>query len=301
MTDWLTKNLNKFILGDCESVLKECPSNIVDLIVTSPPYADSRKKTYGGIHPNKYVDWFLPRAYEFLRVIKPSGSFVLNIKEKVVSGERHTYVIELILALKKQGWLWTEEYLWHKKNSYPGWYPNRFRDGWERCLHFTKEKKFAMYQNSVKIPRGDWAKSRLEKIDETTGKRVKKTLEDLQDYDKIRSNSELKSGMDRKIANWLDRDLVFPDNVLYLATECGNKGHPATFPIQLPLWFIKLFTKEGDLVLDPFSGSGTTALAATNLNRNFIGIDNYADYIALASDNLNKQKDRNGNGPNNKN
>jgi DNA modification methylase len=94
---------NQILLGDCEEVLKSFPDNSVDLIFTSPPYADQRKKTYGGIKPDDYVDWFLPKAAQFFRVLKPRGTFVLNIKERVVNGERHTYVIELILELRKQG------------------------------------------------------------------------------------------------------------------------------------------------------------------------------------------------------
>jgi site-specific DNA-methyltransferase (adenine-specific) len=124
----------RLMLGDCHAELKKLKSNSVDLIFTSPPYADSRVRTYGGIRPEKYVDWFLPISSELLRVLKPTGTFILNIKEKVVNGERHTYVIELILEMRKQGWLWTEEFIWHKKNSYPGKWPNRFRDSWERLL-----------------------------------------------------------------------------------------------------------------------------------------------------------------------
>jgi DNA modification methylase len=130
--------------GDCQEILSGFPANYFDLIVTSPPYADRRKNTYGGISPDEYVNWFLPRSAQMLRVLKPSGSFILNIKEKAENGERHTYVLELILTLRKQGWLWTEEYIWHKKNCYPGKWPNRFRDAWERCLHFTKQRQFKM-------------------------------------------------------------------------------------------------------------------------------------------------------------
>ena len=115
-------------LGDCKEVLKTFEENTIDLIVTSPPYADRRKNTYGGIEPEKYVEWFLPITNELFRVLKSDGTFVLNIKEKAEDGERHTYVLELILALRKQGWLWTEEFIWHKKNCYPGKWPNRFRD-----------------------------------------------------------------------------------------------------------------------------------------------------------------------------
>lgn len=157
-------------LGDCLDVLANFDADSIDLIVTSPPYADRRSKTYGGINPNEYVDWFMPRAEQFLRVLKSSGTFILNIKEKAVNGERHTYVIELILEMKKQGWLWTEEFIWHKKNSYPGKWPNRFRDAWERCIQFNKTKKFNMYQESVMVPMGDWAEKRLKKLSKTDPK-----------------------------------------------------------------------------------------------------------------------------------
>ncbi len=140
--------------GDSKEVLKELPENSVDLIFTSPPYADQRKSTYGAIQPTKYIEWFLPISEELLRVLKPTGSFVLNIKERIVSGERSTYVMELILEMRKQGWLWTENTFGTKKNCYPGKWPNRFRDAWERLLHFNKHKKFNMYQEEVMVPMG---------------------------------------------------------------------------------------------------------------------------------------------------
>jgi DNA modification methylase len=128
------------IQGDCLEVLKDFDDNTFDLIVTSPPYADSRSKTYGGIKPINYVEWFLPRSEQLFRVLDSKGTFILNIKERVVKGQRSTYVLELILELQKQGWLWTEEFIWHKKNFSPGKWPNRFRDSWERCLQFNKKR-----------------------------------------------------------------------------------------------------------------------------------------------------------------
>jgi site-specific DNA-methyltransferase (adenine-specific) len=250
-------------LGDCKDVLKGIPDNSVDLIFTSPPYADQRKTTYGGLHPDKYVEWFLPITSELLRVIKPTGTFVLNIKEKVVEGERSTYVLELILEMRKQGWLWTEEFIWHKKNCYPGKWPNRFRDAWERLLQFNKEKSFTMYQEAVMVPMGDWKKERLKNLSET---------------DKIRDNSKVGSGFGKNISNWIDREMAYPTNVVHLATECNNKNHSAAFPEGLPEWFMKLFTKQGDVVLDPFMGSGTTNIVAQKLLRNSIGIEIMPDY-----------------------
>ena len=261
--------------GDCLEKLKELPNSSVDLIVTSPPYADQRKNTYGGIKPEKYVSWFLPIAAELFRVLKNDGTFILNIKEKVQNGERSTYVLELILEMKKQGWLWTEEFIWHKKNCYPGKWPNRFRDAWERLLQFNKIKKFNMYQEAVMVPMGDWAKNRLKNLSEV---------------DKIRDNSKVGSGFGKNISNWLERDMAYPTNVLHLATECGNKNHSAAFPESLPEWFIKLFTQEYDTVLDPFMGSGTTVFVANRMNRHAIGIDIVDEYCKKVQKQINEQK-----------
>jgi len=252
--------------GDCAEKLKQIPDNAIDLIVTSPPYADQRKQTYGGISHDEYVAWFLPISEQLLRVLKPTGTFVLNIKEKVIHGERSTYVIELILEMRKQGWLWTEEFIWHKKNCYPGKWPNRFRDAWERLLQFNKNRKFNMYQEEVMVPMGDWAKSRLKHLSET---------------DKIRDNSKVGSGFGKNISNWRDRDKAYPTNVLHLATECSNKNHSAAFPGDLPEWFIRLFTKEKDMVLDPFMGSGTTLIVANQMKRNAIGMEIVPEYCEV--------------------
>lgn len=262
----------EIILGDCMVELQKIPDNSIDLIFTSPPYADRRKNTYGGVEPDKYVDWFLPISKELLRVLKPSGTFVLNIKEKAENGERSVYVLELILALRKQGWLWTEEFIWHKKNSYPGKWPNRFRDAWERLLQFNKSKKFNMYQDAVKIPIGNWASGRLKNLSET---------------DKIRDNAKNGSGFGKNISNWLGKETVYPTNVIHLSTECSNKNHSAAFPDGLPEWFIKLFTQENDTVLDPFLGSGTTVLVAKRMDRNGIGIELVPEYYELA---INQEK-----------
>ena len=258
---------NKILVGDCEEVIKTWPENSIDLIFTSPPYANQRSNTYGGVKPDEYVDWFLPKTEQFLRVLKPTGTFILNIKERVVNGERHTYVIDLILMMREQGWLWTEEFMWHKKNSFPGKWPNRFRDSWERLLQFNKHKKFNMYQEEVMVPVGDWAKTRLNNLSET---------------DKTRDESKVESGFGKNVSNWVGRDKVYPTNVIHMATECSNRNHSAAFPDELPSWFIKLFTLPDDIVLDPFMGSGTTAVAAKQLKRNYVGIDISEEYCELA-------------------
>ena len=171
--------------------------------------------------------------------------------------------------MKNEGWKWTEEYLWHKKNCYPGKWSNRFRDAWERLLQFNKNRQFKMYQKEVMIDVGDWAKTRLRNMSET---------------DHVRDNSKVGSGFAKKIANWKERKKVYPTNVLHMATECGNKSHSAVFPESLPEWFIKLFTREGDMVLDPFMGSGTAIKVAHRMQRNSIGIELNKEYYTMVKE-----------------
>jgi len=129
-----------------------------------------------------------------------------------------------------------------------------------------------MYQENVMVPMGKWAETRLKHL----GK-----------HDVIRFNSQVGSGFGKNIANWIGREKAYPSNVLHFATETDNRNHSATFPRALPEWFIKLFTKEGDWVLDPFLGCGTTCEVAQKLGRNSVGIDIVAQYVELAQDKIN--------------
>jgi len=179
--------------------------------------------------------------------------------------------------MKRQGWLWTEEFIWHKKTCFPGKWPNRFRDAWERLLQFNKRKKFNMYQNEVMVPVGNWIDTRMK---------------NLSDKDRRRNNSRTGSGLGKNLSQWIGRNFVYPTNVLNLSPETANKSHSAVFPIELPTWFIKLFTKPGDIVLDPFLGSGTTSVSAFILERNSIGIEILENYYKLAINNINRIRNK---------
>lgn len=243
-----------YVLDDSRDALKEF-SGQVDLIVTSPPYADARHKHYDSISPDEFADWFLSFHEPFYNALKPEGSLVINIKDKVVDGVRHRFVWQTIDALCKKGWYAIEDYIWHKPNPMPGRWPTRLRDGWEYCFHLSKSKRPFFNPDKVRKPIGDWAESRLAKL----GKN-----------DLSRHNSVNKSGFGRDISKWVDKKTVLPSNVLSLALVGKNKGHRAVFPVDLPSSFIKLLCPDDGLVVDPFAGSGTTGIAALQLGVNSI-------------------------------
>lgn len=254
------------IQGDSRVVLGELAGQ-VDLIVTSPPYADARHKHYDNVHPDAYEDWFLSFHEPFFDALKPTGSLILNIKDKVVDGVRHRFVWQTIDALCERGWYAIDDYVWHKTNPMPGAWPTRLRDGWEYCFHLAKSKRPYFNADAVRRPIGDWVESRLRKLGGN---------------DLSRHNSANESGFGRDISKWVGKASVLPSNVLSLALVGKNKGHPAVFPVELPLFFIKLLCPEDGLVVDPFGGSGTTGIAALSAGRRSVLIDNNADYCKEA-------------------
>jgi site-specific DNA-methyltransferase (adenine-specific)/site-specific DNA-methyltransferase (cytosine-N4-specific) len=262
-------------LGDSREVLKKYPDGYFNLIITSPPYADARKNHYDSISPNDFPDFFESFHSELWRVLSADGSFVINIKDKVIDGVRNRYVWKTIMRLSELGWFCIDDYLWVKPNAMPGYWPNRLRDEWEYCFHLTKNKKFKMYQDAVRKPIGDWAKTRLVKL---TGKSAE------------RHNSENNSGFGRDLRKWVNKDSVLPGNTISVPLVGKDMGHPAVFPTGLPEFFIKLFSTDGDRVLDPFGGSGSTALGCEGLERDVVLIDNKPDYISVMKERLSHMK-----------
>lgn len=260
-------------LGDSRKVLQGFPEKYFNLIFTSPPYADARGKHYDSIKPDEYKDFILSFSDQFWRTLTDDGSFVLNIKDKVENGVKHRFVWHTIEALSQKGWRCVDDYIWVKPNAMPGHWPNRLRDEWEYCFHMTKQKNFSMYQKAVEKPIGDWAEKRLLKLNGKSNGR---------------HDSENNSGFGRDLRKWIGKATVLPGNTVRIPLVGKNMGHPAVFPIELPSFFIKLFTKHGDTILDPFAGSGSTGLAAESLGRNIVLIDNKKEYIETIKNRLQK-------------
>jgi DNA modification methylase len=133
-------------------------------------------------------------------------------------------------------------------------------------LQFNKQRHFDMYQEAVMVPAGLWGQRRRR---------------DLSAADKVLVEAKTRATLGRKIAHWVRRDMAYPTNVLRLATEYSSRDRHDVFPPALPEWFIRLFTKPGDLVLDPFVGSGTSVIVAKSMNRRCIGIDSDPERCAL--------------------
>lgn len=249
--------------------MKDIPDGSVDIVFTSPPYAERRKTTYGGIPANDYVDWFLPLGIEIKRILRPNGSFFLNIKPHTYKGERDLYTFDLVCQLKRTvGFMFVEEYCW-TKNAFPGSLKGRFKNAFEPIYHFTKNSPNKITFNPVACG----TPMKEESIART--------------YRKQCGAPKNGSGMTGMNTTNI-RNLVFarPSNVVNVnnvSNQFSDKRlHPATFPEGLVEFFVKSFTNNGDTVLDPFMGSGTTGMVCKNLNRNFIGIELDSEYFKIA-------------------
>lgn len=258
-----------YLLGDCLEKMREIESDSVDLVVTSPPYAMQRKDTYGGVPEEEYPIWFEQIGKEIFRVMKPTGSFVLNIKENSKDGRKSTYVLETVLNLSRI-FMWKDTFIWHKKNPFPTGSNRRLKDGFEYCYWFSKSSDYQFYPNSVLV------------------KSESKYLESEKKRNNL-GNHICKNGSGFKMNRRAVSDYVRPSNVISLTTDNENHVHPATFPIGLPQFFIKLMTMPGDVVLDPFMGSGTTGAAAVRENRDFVGIEIDEKYMQIAQERIKKE------------
>lgn len=257
--------INKLYCIDNVEGMKKLPDNFVDLTITSPPYADMRKyETFSGIHPDKYVEWFLPISSEILRIAKPSGSFILNINDKVVNGFRHTFVFSLVLEMEKQGWGLYDRLFWVKRNPMPGKRGGRCRDATEYLFWFSKTNRPKIRIDSVKHPKKD-TKDRTNEL-----------------YGTYRSGHNTK----KRETSQRFPDMVTPLNILEvpLGNQYKSAGsHVAVYPERLPEFFIKYLTDPNDIVFDPFVGSGTTAKIAKVLGRKYLGFDVSQKYIDIAN------------------
>jgi DNA modification methylase len=258
--------MNKIYQGDCLELLKKLEDNSVDLVITSPPYCTL--KVYidnPGILADNYVQWFLPICNEICRVIKPTGSFILNINDKVEGGFRHPYVFDLISEIhKKTDLKMFERLFWNKMKGLPN--RSRFGDRVEYLFWFVKETGFKFYLDQM---RTEYSEKSIKRMKRPLKKRYSRTEKEISEY-----------------KDWSPNPLgALPTTLVNISSESKRiaHNHVAVYPVELVNYFIKGSTEVGDLVLDPFMGTGTTALSAKQLGRNYIGFELQQEYIDVAN------------------
>lgn len=264
--------LGVLVIDDCLNLLRQLPASSVDLAVTSPPY-DGQPKYGNGERYSRdwYEDFFLKVTGEVLRVLKPHGSFVLNYRSKRQANERGVLQYELVFWLREQGFLFAEDFIWGKPSPPPGRFKRYLKDAVEYCFQFTKTSDWQFFPDQCLTP------ARWDVKDRERRKKLPQNH--------VRVNAPSGHGRNRVQAG---PDLVRPSTLLHHEPEFSPNptGHPARFPIQIPEFFIRLMTKPGQFVFDPFGGTGTTALAAEKLGRRWLLSEIDEGYASILEDRL---------------
>ena len=253
-------------VGDCVKVMSSLPDESVDGIVTSPPYAMQRKDTYGGVPEKDYPEWTVRWMSEARRVLKQDGSAIINIRPHIRNGVISDYVLRSRLALRENGWAELEELIWHKKGGAPLGSTKRPRRSWESLLWFGKHGK------AYADPKA--AGPMTVHVGLTPGSRGRgEYLNPSQRNTNVRLPEPVRARV---------------SDVAVLSTRLNEKSnglndHPAPFPWQLAEWCGKLICPPGGTILDPFSGSASTGVAALRNGWNYIGIDSSEEYVSMSA------------------
>jgi DNA modification methylase len=241
----------------------------VNGIFTSPPYAMQRAKQYGGVSADEYVEWWEAVQENMRAVLAEDGSFFVNIKPHCEDGQRVLYVFDLVLAMvRRWGWRFVDELCW-KHQGIMGKWPNRFKNRFEPVYHFSLNKDIKLchqnviqdFSNNTNIPR-------------------------LNNYDGMDNAPALGGSpfkqMHKRSALF---DGALPSNIIEIANSVisshSGAHHSAPFPLKLPTFFIKAYSDPIDTWLDPFAGSGTTALAAETEGRLGLMVEQLPKYCAV--------------------
>jgi DNA modification methylase len=270
-----TTVLEGIICGDAGDLIPQLPDGSVDLFFTSPPYADAR--AYSRIHPDCYVEWFTPYAKQMFAATAETGSLVLNIKNRVANrgplkGQRHPYVYQLVLVLQEMGWRWVETYIWAKPNAVPGKFGPRTKDAFEYVYHFARGPRPYFDLDAIRVPYRADAAEIARRANDSNGRRNTAA-----GFGRDRTKTYLHGGAD-------------PGNVISVSqTYNQHRGvaHTAAMPEGLAEFFIHCMTPEDGLVVDPFAGSGTTAVAARRLGRRAVGFELHQAFAIEAQQRLN--------------
>lgn len=259
--------LNKIYCGDSKELLKQIDDESIDLVVTSPPYNDLRK--YHGTLNNWNENTFQSIATELIRILKDGGIIVWNINDKVENGSRTCTSFRQCLYFVDNGLNLNDTMIWNKTNPCPVVRQPRYNPCFEYMFVFSKgkPKTFNPIMRECKSANKHY-KSTVKIIGGENGRK------------------EIDYFVNKETVDYNVWDMSVAQNKTLYEVDGEKIKHPAVFPYELPFRHIKSWTNEGDIVLDPFAGSGTTLLAARDLNRNYIGIEQNEQYCKIIEQRL---------------
>jgi DNA modification methylase len=276
---YYTQQNGEAYLGDSLELIKYIQDNSINLILTSPPFALTRKKEYGNESAENYIEWFLPFADEFKRILTDNGSFVLDLGGAYLPGNpiRSIYQYELLVRLCKEVGFFLAQEFYHYN---PARLPTPAEWVTIRRIRVKDSVNVVWWLSKTPNPKADNRKV-LKPYSESMKQLLKNGYKA-----KIRP-----SGHDISDKFQKDNQGAIPPNLLEIANtesnsaylrrckEAGIKPHPARFPQGFAEFFIKFLTDENDIVLDPFAGSNTTGFVAENLQRQWISFEINENYL----------------------
>jgi len=260
-------------VGDSLNLIKNLSDSSIDLVMTSPPFALQRQKTYGNVEEIEYVDWLVPFGKEVFRVLKDTGSFVLDLGGAYLPKmpSRSLYNFRVLLAFCDSiGFHLAEDFYWFNPAKLPS--PVEWVN--KRKIRAKDSVNTVWWFSKTAFPKAD-----VRNVLTPYSERMKKLIESPESFYKPKKRP---SGHDIGSAFGKDNGGAIPSNLLeipntestsgYLrmCTEFNIPRHPARFPAALPAFFIKMLTNENDIVLDIFGGSNTTGATAEMLNRKWL-------------------------------
>jgi DNA modification methylase len=274
--------LGQAMVGDSLDVLRDLPAESVDLVVTSPPFALLRQKTYGNAAQAEYVDWLCRFAPLVHRALKATGSYVLDLGGAYERARpvRSLYAFRVLLRhVDEFGFRLAEEFFWHNPSKLPS------------PIEWVNKRKIRAKDTVNTIwwlSKTDWPKANVSNVLAPYSERMRTLLRDPERFYRPKerpSGHQIGKGFGKDNGGAIPPNLLqFPNTesngtYLQLCKVLGLDPHPARFPSALPEFFVKFLTDEGDFVVDIFAGSGTTAEVAEWLGRRWLTIDLERNYV----------------------
>ncbi|MCW5982455.1 MAG: ParB N-terminal domain-containing protein [Bryobacteraceae bacterium] len=263
---------HRLICGDCRDqdlVRRLLDGRQANVVITSPPYATQREydptSGFKPIRPEEYVAWYRSVAAMIESSLGADGSYFLNIKEHADEGQRNLYVKDLVIAHVRQwGWRFVDELCWRKTdNGVPGGWNNRFKNAWEPVFHLCRQSQIKFRPHAVGHVSEDCFEYSPDNPKSTSGSGLLGTG--------ARGEAAAKPGASDGDGRY--RGIARPSNVIEAKTESSQGSHSAPFPRALVEFFVKAYSDPGDLIFDPFLGSGSAMAAAAVLDRAGCGVE----------------------------